>query len=87
VDLYNRTIEKHGIRKVMLQFKKTARVLIHIWKKMKNMTQIIYKMNQHQENISKQKGVRQKIAPIKLRLYQINKFFENEILSIVEQIY
>jgi hypothetical protein len=33
------------------------------------------KMNQHQENISKQKGVRQKIAPIKLRLYQINKSF------------
>jgi hypothetical protein len=29
-----------------------------------------------------------KIAPIKLRLYQINKsFLKNEILSIVEQIY
>jgi hypothetical protein len=35
----------------MLQFKKTASANYHIWKKMKNM-KIIYKMNQHQENIS-----------------------------------
>jgi hypothetical protein len=27
----------------MLQFKKTASANYHIWKKMKNMTQIIYK--------------------------------------------
>jgi hypothetical protein len=46
-------------------------------------------MNQHQENISKllKDELDKKIAPIKLRLYQINKSFENEILSIVEQIY
>lgn len=55
VDLYNRTIEKHGIKmKSYVAVQKKLLVLIyHIWKKNEKYDpNYLQKMNQHQENIS-----------------------------------
>ena len=80
VDLYNRTFEKHGIKmKSYVAAQKKLLVLIyHIWKKNEEYNpDYKEKINQHHENISSILGnvTAKKIAPNKLRLYQINKSF------------
>ena len=93
VDLYNRTIEKHGIKmKSYVAVQKKLLVLIyHIWKKNEEYDpNYLQKMNQHQENISKllKDELDKKNSPNQVEAIPDKQIiFENEILSIVEQIY
>ncbi|MFV8362031.1 hypothetical protein ACNQGO_01445, partial [Flavobacterium sp. ZT3P35] len=93
VDLYNRTIEKHGIKmKSYVAVQKKLLVLIyHIWKKNEEYDpNYLQKMNQHQENISKllKDELDKKNSPNQVETIPDKQIiFENEILSIVEQIY
>jgi transposase len=88
-DLYNRTIEKHGIKmKSYVAVQKKLLVLIyHIWKKNEEYDpNYLQKINQHQENISQlfKDDTIKKNSPNQVEATPDKQIvFENEMLSIV----